>query len=274
MSSIDKGQHVIMGENVTAENGVQIGHHVLIENDVTLKENTFVGNHCVIEQNVMVGKNVTIGNHVIIYSGTIIDDHTTIQDHVVIGKQPTRAKTSILPATSKLPPAEIGSAVTIGTSSIIYANCFIEHDVFIADLATVRERVTLGAYTIIGRGVAVENDCAIGQRCKLETNCYITAYSELGDHVFIAPGVITTNDNYMGRSKERLNKFKGVTVKTGGRIGANATILPGKVIHEDGTVAAGSLVTKDVEKESLVMGTPAKKIAKVDEKQLLKNQED
>ena len=77
----------------------------------------------------------------------------------------------------------------------------------------------------------------------------------------------------MGRSKERLDKFKGVTIKTGGRVGANATILPGKTIKEDGTVAAASVVTKDVEKEMLVLGSPAKEFSKVNDKQLLRNQE-
>jgi acetyltransferase-like isoleucine patch superfamily enzyme len=76
----------------------------------------------------------------------------------------------------------------------------------------------------------------------------------------------------MSRGQERFGKFKGVTVKEGGRIGANATILPGRVIHEDGTVAAGSLVSRDVEKDSLVVGSPAKKIRNVADEQLLKNQ--
>lgn len=106
----------------------------------------------------------------------------------------------------------------------------------------------------------------------METNSYITAYSEVGNYVFIAPYVVTTNDNYMARSKERYDKFKGVTIKDGGRVGANATILPGKTIHEDGTVAAGSIVSKDVEKESLVVGSPAKQLRKVPENQLLRNQ--
>jgi len=195
-----------------------------------------------------------------------------IQDNVVIGKQPTRAKNSILPDVKKLPPTIIGDGVTIGTSAIIYANAEISNDVFIADLATIRERVVIGNKTIVGRGVAVENDCQVGSYCKMETNSYITAYSVLEDYVFIAPYVVTTNDNYMARSKERLKNFKGVTVKKGGRIGANATILPGKVIHEDGAVAAGSIVSKDVQKEELVVGSPARKLRNVPEDQLLRNQ--
>lgn len=231
------------------------------------------GQYVVIDENVTFGENVEIGNNVIIYEGTTIGNNVIIQDNAVIGKQPTRAKASILPEVNKLPPTVIGNGVTVGTSAIIYANAEIAEDVFIADLATVRERVTIGEKTIVGRGVSVENDCKIGMRCKLETNCYITAYSELGDYVFVAPGVVTTNDNYMARSKERLDKFKGVTVKTGGRIGANATILPGKTIHEDGTVAAGSLVSKDVNPEIIVLGSPAKEYRKVESSQLLRNQD-
>lgn len=230
-------------------------------------------NNIIVGKNVIFGDNVQIGSNVVIHDNVQIGSNVIIMDNVVIGKTPTRARSSILPEIKEMPACEIGSGVTIGTSAIIYANAKIKQDVFIADLATVRERVTVGESTIIGRGVAVENDCQIGSNCKLETNCYITAYSNIEDYVFVAPGVVTTNDNFMGRTKERFDKFKGVTIKKGGRIGANATILPGKVIFEDGVVAAGSLVTRNVEKETLVAGIPAKVFKQINENQLLKNQE-
>jgi UDP-3-O-[3-hydroxymyristoyl] glucosamine N-acyltransferase len=230
------------------------------------------GENVIIKAGAVIGENVRIGNNVIIYEGTVLGDNVTIQDNAVIGKQPFRAKDSILPDSKQLTPAVIGSGVTIGTSAIIYANATISQDVFVADLATVRERVFIGERTIIGRGVAVENDCKIGKRCKLETNCYITAYSELGDCVFIAPCVVTTNDNDMARNSNPSAEYKGVTVKTGGRIGANATVLPGIVINEEGAVGAGSIVTKEVNKQDLVIGSPAKKLRDVPESQLLKNQ--
>ena len=53
----------------------------------------------------------------------------------------------------------------------------------------------LGEGVVVGRGVCVENDVLIGAFTKIQSNSYITAYSELEDHVFIAPCVTTTNDN-------------------------------------------------------------------------------
>ena len=142
----------------------------------------------------------------------------------------------------------------------------------VADYATVREEVTIGDRTIVGRGVTIENECTIGRFVKLETECYITAYSVVEDRVFIAPGVTTSNDNYVGRTEARKKAFKGVTVKRGGRIGAGSVILPGKVIGEDALVAAGSVVTRDVPARKVVMGSPARVVRDVPTEQLLEHQ--
>jgi UDP-2-acetamido-3-amino-2,3-dideoxy-glucuronate N-acetyltransferase len=132
--------------------------------------------------------------------------------------------------------------------------------------------VTVGDRTIVGRGVTVENHCEIGRYCKLESECYITAYSKLGDRVFVAPGVSTSNDNFIGRTKERFKHFKGVTVERGGRIGTGAVILPGKTVGADALVAAGAVLTTDAPARKVVLGCPAKPIRDVPEEQLLENQ--
>jgi serine O-acetyltransferase len=76
----------------------------------------------------------------------------------------------------------------------------------------------------------------------------------------------------VGRTAERFKHFKGVTVRKGGRIGAGSVILPGIEIGEDGLVAAGSVVTRDVPPRTIVLGSPAKEWRKVPVEQLLENQ--
>ena len=235
-------------------------------------DNVQIGMFAVIEDDVVVGDNCIIANNVVIKKGTKIASNVRIDDNTIVGKEPMRAVNSIFKDDKKLPPAIIEEGCLIGAGVIIYAGCQIGSKTLVADLAVVREDVTIGEKTIIGKGATIENFCKVGSNCKIQTNVYLTAYSEVEDSVFVGPCVVTSNDNYAARSKERFGKFKGVTIKKGGRIGAGATILPGKVIEEDGFVAAGSVVTKDVVAETIVAGSPAKALRKVPEEQLLKNQ--
>ncbi len=234
---------------------------------------TVMGRFCVIDDNVTIGENCVLGNNVVIHPGATIGSNVRIDDGTVIGKQPMRAANSAVTKDQELEPAKIGDNCIIGTNVVIYAGSEIGEKVLVADLSTIRENVSIGDFTIVGRCVAIENYCKIGSYCKLETNVYITAYSELEDRVFVAPCVATSNDNFVGRTKERFKHFKGVTIRKGGRIGVNATILPGKVIGEDTLVAAGALVTSDTPARKIVAGVPAKVFRDVPEAQLLENQE-
>lgn len=243
-----------------------------ISDNAKVGKGTSIGRFVVIEDGAEIGDGCIIGHNVVIHGGTRIGNNVRIDDNTVIGKQPMRSVNSIFKDEDALCPAVIKDGCLIGAGVVIYVGCTIGEKVLIADLATIRENVSIGDRTIIGRGAAVENYSNIGCNCKIETNAYITAYSEIEDFVFIAPGVVTSNDNYAARSKERFKHFKGVTVKKGGRIGAQATVLPGKIIHEDGFVAAGSVVTKDVEGGKIVAGNPAAVLKDVPEDQLLKNQ--
>ncbi|MEG0308144.1 MAG: DapH/DapD/GlmU-related protein, partial [Clostridium sp.] len=231
-------------------------------------ENVKVGRFAVIEDNVVIGDNCIIGHNVVIHEDTIIKANVRIDDNTVIGKSPMRGVNSIFKDEDKLPPCIIGEGCLIGATTIIYIGATIGDKTLIADMATVRENVTIGERTVIGRGTTIENFCTVGSNCKIQTNVYLTAYSTVEDYVFIAPCVVTSNDNYAARSKERFGKFKGVTIKKGGRIGAGTIVLPGKVIEEEGFAAAGAVVTKDVPSKKVVIGSPAKVLRDVPEDQL------
>jgi len=235
-------------------------------------QETKLGEFVVIEDGVKIGKNCRIGHSVIIHQASIIGDNVRIDAHTIVGKSPMKSVLSALTKEKELPPAEIGTGALIGASVIIYRGCKIGKNTLVADLASIREEVTIGETTIIGRGVTIENRTTIGSRCKIETSAYICGLSSIGDGCFIAPEVTFTNDNFLGRTKERFKYHKGVTMLKGARIGANATILPGITIGEDGLVAAGSVVTKDVPARKIVMGQPAKVVRVVPPEQLIENQ--
>ena len=230
-----------------------------------------IGFNAIIMDGAVIGDHVSIGNNVVIYEDSRIGAHCRIDDNSIVGKKPLFSPRSISKPPADLRPAIIGDACQIGANVIIYAQATIGERNLIADLATIRENVSIGDLNIIGRNVSIENYVNIGSRNKFETNCYITAYSTVEDYCFVAPCAATSNDNYMARDKERFNHFKGVTIKRGGRIGVHATILPGTTIEEDGTVAAGAVVTRDVPAGKIVLGSPAKPAREVPEAQLLKN---
>ena len=230
------------------------------------------GHNTVILEGARLGENCRIGHGVVIHPGTVIGDRVRIDDNSVIGKLPMKAALSAVTQERELSPCVIEDDCLIGALAVIYRGCVLRNKVMVADLASVREDVEIGSFTIIGRGVTVENKVRVGQRCKIETEAYVTALSEIGDNCFIAPEVTFTNDNFLGRTKERFKHHKGVTMRRGARIGANVTVLPGVTIGEDALVAAGAIVTRDVPGRKVVVGTPAKPWRDVPQEQLLENQ--
>jgi len=210
----------------------------------------------VLGEGVEIGADVEIGANVVIHDGTVIGDRCVIQDNVVLGKQPKLSSRS--PSRREpLAPLRLGEGAAVCSGALVYAGTTIGPNAIVGDLASVRERCTIGEGVVIGRGVCVENDVPIGAFTKIQSNSYITAYSELEDHVFVAPCVTTTNDNFMGRTEARHAQVKGAIIRRGARIGGAAVILPGIEIGAEAFVAAGALVTKDVPPGKLVAGLPA-----------------
>ena len=85
----------------------------------------------------------------------------------------------------------------------------------------------------------------------------------LEDDVFVGPYAVFTNDK-VPRAFNADWQVTPTLVKKGVSIGANATIVCGVILGEYCMVAAGSVVTKDVEPFSLVMGNPARHYGYVD----------
>jgi len=209
-----------------------------------------------------------VADTAIVYPGTVLGEGCTVLDYAVVGKQPTLSPRSTAKR-EELPPLELGAGTVVSTGAVVFAGTTTGERVIVGDQACVRERCTIGDDVVIGRGSLVENDTSVGALTKIQAHAYITAYSLLEDNVFIAPCVITTNDNFMGRTERRHELVKGPTIRRGARIGGGCVLLPGIEIGEEAFVGAGAVVIRNVPPRALVVGNPARQIREVPDEELL-----
>ncbi len=204
----------------------------------------------------------------VVHPGTVLGAGVKVLEGAVVGKQPALSPRS---TASRAPvgPAVIGDGSIVSTGAIVFAGAVVGQRVILGDQSCVRERVTIGDDVVVGRGSLIENDTSIGAMTKIQADAYITAHSTLEEHVFIAPCVVTTNDNWMGRTDKRIGNIKGPTIRRGARIGGGAILCPQIEIGEEAFVGAGAVVTKDVPPRVVVVGNPARVLRDVSADELL-----
>jgi acetyltransferase-like isoleucine patch superfamily enzyme len=218
---------------------------------------------------VQVPDDAEIGGNVVLHAGVRLGRAVRIQDAAVLGKPLVLARHS--QATLRdAELTEIGDEATIAAGAVVVAGASVGAGAFIGDQAHVRERALVGSESGVGRGSAIDNDVVIGERVRIQTGCYVTAFSTLEDDVFLGPGVFTFNDNAMGRHEKGI-ELKGATLRRACRIGGGALILPGIEVGEEAFVATGSVVTRDVPARTLVMGSPARRVRDVGDEELIEN---
>jgi UDP-2-acetamido-3-amino-2,3-dideoxy-glucuronate N-acetyltransferase len=127
----------------------------------------------------------------------------------------------------------------------------------------IREKVVIGENCIISKDTYIDAEVKIGNNCKIQNSVSVYQGVTIEDDVFVGPNACFTNDK-VPRAFDENWKITPTLIKKGASIGANATIVCGIVVGEYSMVASGSVVTKDVEAYSLVMGNPAKHYSYID----------
>lgn len=151
------------------------------------------------------------------------------------------------------PTAAIDARAQVATGTKVWIN------------VQIREHAKVGEGCNIGKDVYVDRNVTIGNRCKIQNSVSIYDGVTIEDDVFVGPHACFTNDK-LPRAFVTDWEITPTLVKKGASIGANSTIVCGVTVGEYAMVAAGSVVTRDVPPYTLVMGNPARAVARIDQR--------
>jgi acetyltransferase-like isoleucine patch superfamily enzyme len=130
----------------------------------------------------------------------------------------------------------------------------------------------IGDGTKIGAFVEIQKNATVGKNCKISSHTFICEGVVLEDNVFVGHGVTFINDMYPravsqnGTLQSEADWTVGKTiVKKGASLGSGCTILSNVCVGENAIVGAGSVVTKDIPRNSIVAGNPARVLRFIEE---------
>jgi acetyltransferase-like isoleucine patch superfamily enzyme len=217
------GPYCIVGAQVTLEDGVRLHPHVVITGDVT------------------------VGTGTEVFPGAVLGKPQAIS--AALSREPVRGGR-----------VRIGPRCSVGAHAVIYQGVVIGADCLIGDSASIREGTKIGRRCIVGRSVSVHIDCELDDGCRVYDHSHVTTATRMGRECFVSPRVVMTADNALGTLPFAPDRVQGPVFGDRVSVGAGAVILPGVRLGDDSTVAAGAVVTRDVEAKTLVRGVPARAV--------------
>lgn len=127
----------------------------------------------------------------------------------------------------------------------------------------------IGDDSRIGSFVEIQRGAEVGARCKISSHSFICSGVTIEDEVFVGHGVIFVNDK-VPRATTETGELQGeqdwvllcTVVERGASIGSGAVVLGDVRIGAGALVGAGAVVTRDVAPGEIVVGNPARMLAR------------
>lgn len=223
----------------------------MIGENVTIKEGVIIGDNVVIEDNVYIDYETIIRDNVYIKEGTFIGARCILNEYLVdfINERKNNNHKLV-----------IGRNSVIRSETIIYGDNYIGDNFQTGHRVTIRENSKIGNHVRVGTLSDIQGYCEIGDYVNLHSNVHIGQKSVIKDYVWIFPYVVLTND-----PNPPSETLLGVIIEDFAIVATGTVILPGIHIGKDALIGAGSVVTKDVNKEMVVVGNPARPKCNVQE---------
>ncbi len=132
--------------------------------------------------------------------------------------------------------------------------------VYLAENVEVRENVTIGDYSYCNKGTIIYKDSQIGNYCSIGYNVAIGPPEHPLSFYSTSPNAYRYDEIRELCPWPNDDITSPVVIGNDVWIGSNAIILQGCKVGDGSVVAAGAVVTHDVEPYTIVGGVPAKKI--------------
>ena len=123
----------------------------------------------------------------------------------------------------------------------------------------IRDQVEIGDHAVIMMGASINIGAVIGEGTMIDMNVVLGGRATVGKNCHIGAGTVLAG-------VVEPPSAKPVIVEDEVLIGANCVVLEGVTVGKGAVVAAGAVVINDVPPYTVVAGTPAKVIKKIDEK--------
>lgn len=238
-----------------------ISSQAIIETD-QIGRNVSIGEFAILRKGVVIEDDVIIHPYVLLEAGVHIGAGSEIFPWTLIGKTPKSGGATARELVFETETV-IASGCILGPHAVIYYDVRVGSGTLVGDGASIREGCRVGSRCVIGRHVTLNYDITIGDGTKIMDHAWMAGNMKVGSGVFISGGVMTANDNQMGAQGYRAEHIVGPEIGDQVRIGAGAILLPRIRIGDHAVIAAGSVVTRDVEAHSFMMGTPARVVRRL-----------
>jgi len=190
------------------------------------------------------GRDVRIGPFSIVHANVELGDRCEIGSHCEIGHPTARAEGR---------PLVLGPGALIRSHSVFYEGSTFGPGLVTGHQVTVREGTIAGERLQIGTLGDVQGTCRIGNHVRFHSNVQVNHRTTIGDFVWLFPHVVLANDPHPPSEL-----LQGVTLEDFVAVAAMSLVLPGITVKRGALVGAHSTVTRDVEPDTVVVGSPAR----------------